>query len=378
MIKLFLLLLTVYSAPVEALTCVKDYGSTESCLENPNPAGDCSTLGYSTADVDGCEHYLYCPFNTIYKKCVAGGNALNCAELGYTNEDKSEWCSNIITCPNDNSLTACTTESEDVINCAELGYTNEDKSSWCNKIVTCPNDSSLTLCAKVSVAETDCSAYTLSTCPTGVKCLECTNSSGTYYIATNECAESYTFVATVGTCTKTFETCEEAQYYTPTSTEISHCGDPIYGVFNSAGEYLACYVDKCTWSVCETTCENSTQIGCVPDIANGEFCLMVGYQTTTCTFYDKNGVYGQPLHRTQALDGVCEDSFERPDSENSDGSTGSNSGNSESDDDSPNGTSCSGAGCSWNTIPGIDDPCAFSDEGYGTTDNGTGLWQSCL
>ena len=107
MIKLFLLLLTVYSAPVEALTCVKDYGSTESCLENPNPAGDCSTLGYSTTDVDGCEHYLYCPFNTTYKKCVAGGNELNCAELGFTSEDKSAWYSNIITCPNDNTLTAC-------------------------------------------------------------------------------------------------------------------------------------------------------------------------------------------------------------------------------------------------------------------------------
>ncbi len=30
----------------------------------------CSELGYSTSNVDNCEHYLYCPFDTAYKKCV--------------------------------------------------------------------------------------------------------------------------------------------------------------------------------------------------------------------------------------------------------------------------------------------------------------------
>ncbi|MBQ2811075.1 MAG: hypothetical protein IJF12_02790, partial [Alphaproteobacteria bacterium] len=42
------------------------------------------------------------------------------------------------------SYTACTTQEE--LNCAELGYTTDDKSDWCSSIITCPNDSTLTAC----------------------------------------------------------------------------------------------------------------------------------------------------------------------------------------------------------------------------------------
>jgi len=107
MIKLFLFVLLVFPLVSEATTCVKDYAGTASCVENENTAGDCETLGYSSEDVDGCTNYLYCPFNTNYKKCVAGGNELNCEELGYTTDDKSAWCSNVIECPNDTAYTAC-------------------------------------------------------------------------------------------------------------------------------------------------------------------------------------------------------------------------------------------------------------------------------
>ncbi|MBE6450623.1 MAG: hypothetical protein E7016_01510 [Alphaproteobacteria bacterium] len=107
MIKLFLFIFLVFPLVSEATTCVKDYAGTNSCVENENTAGDCETLGYSSQDVSGCKNYLYCPFNTNYKRCVAGGNELDCAELGYTSENKAAWCSTIITCPNDSTLTAC-------------------------------------------------------------------------------------------------------------------------------------------------------------------------------------------------------------------------------------------------------------------------------
>ena len=55
-----------------ALSCLNDYGGTSSCT-NANPAGDCTTLGYSKDNVSGCEHYLYCPFDTAYKRCVKYG-----------------------------------------------------------------------------------------------------------------------------------------------------------------------------------------------------------------------------------------------------------------------------------------------------------------
>ena len=68
-------------------------------------APDCAELGYSNVDDPNCKKdgYLYCPFDFNYKKCVE----LNCQGLGYTNTEKSGWCSEIITCPQDSSYTAC-------------------------------------------------------------------------------------------------------------------------------------------------------------------------------------------------------------------------------------------------------------------------------
>lgn len=62
----------VIAGSANALTCINDYGGTSSCT-NTNPAGDCETLGYSKDDVSGCDHYLYCPFDTSYKRCVTEG-----------------------------------------------------------------------------------------------------------------------------------------------------------------------------------------------------------------------------------------------------------------------------------------------------------------
>ena len=62
----------VIAGSANALTCINDYGGTSSCT-NANPAGDCTTLGYSKDNVSGCEHYLYCPFDTAYKRCVKEG-----------------------------------------------------------------------------------------------------------------------------------------------------------------------------------------------------------------------------------------------------------------------------------------------------------------
>ena len=55
---------------VHALSC---QNGDSSC--STQSAADCSKLGYSTADVDNCKHYLYCPFNLSYKTCVAFNNS---------------------------------------------------------------------------------------------------------------------------------------------------------------------------------------------------------------------------------------------------------------------------------------------------------------
>ena len=54
-----------------ALTCCNDYSGTSGCTGNKTPAGNCETLGYYTADVANCGHYIYCPFDTSYKRCTS-------------------------------------------------------------------------------------------------------------------------------------------------------------------------------------------------------------------------------------------------------------------------------------------------------------------
>ena len=92
-----------------ALTCANDYGSSAGCASNTNAAGDCATLGFSQDNVDGCEHYLYCPFDTSYKRCVSS-EKIDCAALGFTQENKSEWCGNVVSCPMDSSYTLCASQ----------------------------------------------------------------------------------------------------------------------------------------------------------------------------------------------------------------------------------------------------------------------------
>lgn len=107
--KFFLFLCIVYASPALALTCLNDYSDGVGCDGNSNSAGDCATLGYSTESVSGCSQYLYCPFNTSYKRCVSTttSNTVDCTELGFTSSDKSEWCSKIVKCKDNAALTLC-------------------------------------------------------------------------------------------------------------------------------------------------------------------------------------------------------------------------------------------------------------------------------
>ena len=65
----------------------------------------CEELNYSKDDDPNCaeEGYILCPFDFSYKKCAE----FDCEKLGFTQSDKSEWCKNIATCPNNKDYTAC-------------------------------------------------------------------------------------------------------------------------------------------------------------------------------------------------------------------------------------------------------------------------------
>lgn len=59
------------ASTASAFTCLNDYSGSNGCAKNPTPAGDCATLGYSTATIPSdCERILTCPFNSAYKRCA--------------------------------------------------------------------------------------------------------------------------------------------------------------------------------------------------------------------------------------------------------------------------------------------------------------------
>ncbi len=64
------LLMICAAAPASALTCKNDYDGASGCASNTTAAGDCTTLGFSKEDTSGCSHYIYCPFDPSYKRCV--------------------------------------------------------------------------------------------------------------------------------------------------------------------------------------------------------------------------------------------------------------------------------------------------------------------
>ena len=65
----------------------------------------CEELGYSTESEPNCADngYMYCPFNHEYKKCVN----MDCAKLGFTEDDKTSWCAEIVNCKGNPKYTAC-------------------------------------------------------------------------------------------------------------------------------------------------------------------------------------------------------------------------------------------------------------------------------
>lgn len=78
-------------------------GSASAAL-NCTTQPTCEDLGYSKIS-ENCEDYVSCPFDLNYKKCITG--KVDCVELGFSTENKSGWCGNIITCPADDSYTLC-------------------------------------------------------------------------------------------------------------------------------------------------------------------------------------------------------------------------------------------------------------------------------
>lgn len=78
---------------------------------------DCATLGFSKSNVANCasDGYMYCPFDTSYKKCVKFTNTLTCP-------DNATSCTLNVTCPtNLTYIPAVNSCEKTYYNCEDAG-----------------------------------------------------------------------------------------------------------------------------------------------------------------------------------------------------------------------------------------------------------------
>lgn len=126
------------------------------CTSQPS----CASLGYTTSDIEGCDNYVYCPFDTTYKACVG--------------EQQGE-------CDADCILDACPSNA----NCTECGNSKF-------KITSCRYTTKLTPDKRACIES--CSSYSgakIAECPDLAECDECTDGENVYYVI-NDCLTGYT------------------------------------------------------------------------------------------------------------------------------------------------------------------------------------------
>lgn len=108
-----LAVLSLYLAGTNVVYALSCKNGDSSC--STQSTADCASLGYSADNVKNCKHYLYCPFNTSYKTCVAFDNSEpepDCSDYPLTECPEHGDCDE---CPDDNSykkLTGCKTGYE--------------------------------------------------------------------------------------------------------------------------------------------------------------------------------------------------------------------------------------------------------------------------
>jgi len=122
----------------------------------------------------------------------------------------------------------CTTQPS----CTELGY-SKTRETNCESYVSCPFDTSYKACVKYGTATTDCSGYTLSSCPAGaVSCSACGNGTNVkykvdscksgYQLSSNTCVVNSCSGYTLTSC-PTGATCDQCVSGTTTKYRKTGC-----------------------------------------------------------------------------------------------------------------------------------------------------------
>ena len=250
------LALFLFSANIAfALTCRNDYSGTSGCAGNKTPAGTCETLGYYTSDVANCGHYIYCPFDTNYKRCVVvTDSGTGCESKGYSTNKPTETgylCKDVTVALNGVNKTCydCVTCKDEFLitskTCQQIceNFSIDDQSYSYYKISTitsinnrtggpcysgmlsthksdcCCNGKSSVILAKCEEPTelTDCSDYPLTECPEHGVCDKCPDDNS--YKKLTGCELGYTLNTSKTACIAT--PCPTVEFEVDTSSSTS-------------------------------------------------------------------------------------------------------------------------------------------------------------
>ena len=168
--KFLILFLMFVATPAMAnIAC----GDSKDCNDKSTAAQKCADLGYSLNKVENCEHYLKCPFDTQYQKCVKYPK-ISCQSLGFTQTNACDSNQKQLTCTDsDGSQKYQCLENTSKKTCKSMNFLNSSSNiTGCNSYVLCQEDDGQTyrLCAdgEINIVKKD----KVSTCGTEEYLLE--------------------------------------------------------------------------------------------------------------------------------------------------------------------------------------------------------------
>lgn len=229
------------------------------CAEVP----DCAELGYSN-DAKTCSgSWLYCPFNSAYKKCVPSGNSCE----GFTKDDKTQWCNVIVPCSNDESLTLCASSFKCPVYTTanlEAGDCGTSKEGWTviSTNVTATNGASITCgkckertCAmhgyktgrnKLSGEHFTCTSGNVFLGDTETTCYNCECNQG-YVLVGNECKPAYRDCQEANLLTQPYSglDCFVVPIWSPDDGKQTDCYECEGGSSGGSGNPLDDCIEKC-------------------------------------------------------------------------------------------------------------------------------------
>ncbi|MBR6409760.1 MAG: hypothetical protein IKS23_05960, partial [Alphaproteobacteria bacterium] len=188
----------------------------DSCSTLP----DCESMGYFLGYNAACgtddSRYIFCPYDTDYRKCVD----YDCEGMGFTQTDKTEWCKTIVNCLYDSAYTLC----------------DEPKDEQC-EVVTCP--------PAVSASSLIANAILTDPCtPMNADCEE-----GETVYTNWRCKNGYSYI---GNRCRRLGSCDEGTYGTLNVCH-SHCSGTCVEMESTDPQYS---------DVCKYKCEGTVIEGC--------------------------------------------------------------------------------------------------------------------